>query len=282
MREGLGQAAYSPDGTLYANVNVSNPSFAYVNLYDFDRCTGELSNHRQYLNTEGTGAVGVSFSPNSRYLYFNTRNNIYQYDTYAEDVWASEEHVAEYDGYEEEIYNPVSGSTFYVPTSFFLQQLGPDGKIYLNATNSVSSLHVIDQPNEAGAACNVIQRGLDLPALNRVSLPNFPNYRLRQLEGSPCDTLDIMSSTAEVPRAAGAVRVYPNPSEGYFTVEVSDVMQRGAEFILYNGTGQVVKTQRCIGISTQVYAPELPAGVYFYRLSSSEGLIEEGKIVINK
>ena len=116
---GRGQVAFSPDGSMYASVALKSGLEAYLDLYDFDRCTGELSNHRQYLNTEGTSAVGVSFSPNSRYLYFNTRNNIYQYDTHAEDIWSSEQHVAEYDGFEEEVYNDISGSTSFIPTPFF-------------------------------------------------------------------------------------------------------------------------------------------------------------------
>ncbi len=276
--EGGGQAVFSPDGSMYAHVSLNTFQNSYVNLYNFDRCTGELSNHRQYEYTDGASAVGLGFSPNSRYLYFNNSIKIFQYDLFADDVWATEQLVAEYDGYEEEVLNDASGATFHIPTTFFLQQLGPDGKIYLNATNSVSSLHVIDQPNEAGAACNVIQRGLDLPALNRFSLPNFPNYRLGRLEGSPCDTLDF-TSTAGVPASEAAVRVYPNPNEGYFTVAKSS--HRLAVFRLYSTTGQSVHEQPCPGRETVITAADLPKGVYFYHLSDEEGILKSGKLIVN-
>jgi PKD repeat protein len=37
----------------------------------------------------------------------------------------------------------------------------------------------------------VEQHGITLPTYNAASLPNFPNYRLGPLDGSPCDTLGL-------------------------------------------------------------------------------------------
>ncbi len=37
----------------------------------------------------------------------------------------------------------------------------------------------------------VEQHGITLPTYNAFSLPNFPNYRLGPLDGSPCDTLGL-------------------------------------------------------------------------------------------
>ncbi len=125
--------------------------------------------------------MGVGFSPNSKYLYFNTNTTLLQYDLEAEDIEASKDTIAVYDGYI---------STF-LPTTFFLQQLAPDGKIYLSCTNTVDVLHVIHNPDEAGQACNMEQHGTQLPTLNLFSIPNFPNYRLGPLDGSPCDTLGL-------------------------------------------------------------------------------------------
>ncbi|HRF38555.1 MAG TPA: hypothetical protein PK198_07190, partial [Saprospiraceae bacterium] len=71
---------------------------------------------------------------------------------------------------------------------FYLAQLAPDGKIYINSNNGVRYLHVINQPDSLGLACDVCQHCVELPSINALSLPNFPNYRLHHLEGSPCDT----------------------------------------------------------------------------------------------
>lgn len=50
-------------------------------------------------------------------------------------------------------------------------------------------LHVINNPDLPGDNCDVCQHCVALPSWNSFSMPNFPNYRLGYLEGSPCDTL---------------------------------------------------------------------------------------------
>ncbi len=182
---GLGQAVFSPDGSkfgIYSLVDINTGND--LNIYDFDRCTGELSYPviENIIDTAWSG--GISISANSRYLYVSSFDFIYQYDLYANDVLASKDTVANYDGFEEEGTNGI-----LYPTRFFLAQLGPDGKIYINSPGSVSYLHVINHPDSAGLACEVLQHHVHLPTKNNSSLPNFPNYRLGVLEGSLCDTI---------------------------------------------------------------------------------------------
>ena len=188
--DGLAQAIFSPDGGWYAQYNWSGiigggqPTDTYIDIYQFDRCTGLLSNHLQ-IKDEGNGAPGgLSFSPSSKYLYVSGWDKIYQFDLEAVDVAASRDTVAIYDGFEYEYNNII-----YQPR-FYNMQNTPDGKIYISCPNTVSRyLHVIDQPDSASIACNVLQHHIELPAFNRFSLPNLPNYRLGALDGSPCDTL---------------------------------------------------------------------------------------------
>lgn len=178
--DGVGQTAFSPNGENYVIYNtVSNTQGAYINLYNFDRCTGMFFNHRQFHFSDNGGGGGA-FSPNSRYLYINYFTKAFQYDLEAPDVWASRVQVAEYDGF----LNPS-------PTTFYLMQLAPDGKIYSSSTNSVSSLHIINSPDEPGLACQYQQHGIELPNRNAYSMPTFPNYRLGPLDGSACDTLGL-------------------------------------------------------------------------------------------
>ena len=178
--DGVGQSAFSPNGEHYAIYNtVSVALGAYIDLYDFDRCAGLLSNHRQYHFAERNWG-GLAFSPNSRYLYLNRHTEAFQYDLEAPDVWASQVQVAEYDDF----LDPF-------PTTFYKMQLAPDGKIYSSSTNSVSSLHVIHAPDAPGLACQYQQHGIALLNRNTFSMPSFPNYRLGPLDGSPCDTLGL-------------------------------------------------------------------------------------------
>ena len=52
-------------------------------------------------------------------------------------------------------------------------------------------MHVINTPNQPGLASHLAQHSINLPNLNDKSIPNFPNYRLGPLDGSPCDTLGL-------------------------------------------------------------------------------------------
>jgi len=49
---------------------------------------------------------------------------------------------------------------------------------------------MMDFPNEKGDNCRFKQHHIRIPSVSR-SIPNFPNYRLGPLDGSPCDTLGL-------------------------------------------------------------------------------------------
>ncbi len=181
FRDGLGQAVFSPNGMKYARVvgiTTTTPNHLYI--YDFDRCTGKLSNplHLEYENW-GFGN-GCAISPNSRFLYALNANYVFQYDLKAIDIAASKTLVAEWDGYVHEVS---------FATTFAAAQLAPDGKIYIATAFSAPFLHVIEYPDRKGLACQVHQRAVHLPNYNNYSVPNHPNYRLGPIDGSACDTL---------------------------------------------------------------------------------------------
>ncbi|MBL7797708.1 MAG: PKD domain-containing protein [Saprospiraceae bacterium] len=176
---GANTACFSPDGTRFAVYNtISQTVGSYLDIFDFDRCTGTLSNQIQIHGERGFG--GLAFSPNSRYLYHNKQTLAHQYDLWAADILQSRQVVAIYDGFQD----PFS-------TTLYMLQLAPDGKIYGSATNGTRYLHVIHNPDEAGTDCQYQQHGIQLLKYNDFSLPNFPHYRLGPLDGSPCDTLGL-------------------------------------------------------------------------------------------
>ena len=100
--------------------------------------------------------------------YVTALSKVYQYDLDAADIDASKQIVAEYDGY----LDPL-------PTNFYLCNLGPDCRIYINSTNSVQSMHVIRFPDRMGLACEVAQHAIRMPTYNFGSLPNFPHYWMK-------------------------------------------------------------------------------------------------------
>jgi PKD repeat protein len=182
--DGLGQSTFSPDGCKYAKVDSKNSLTAdQISLFDFDRCTGRLSNYRtHFLNDPNTFGIGCAFSKDSKYLYVNNTLIAYQYDVTSTDVFSTETVVAEWDG---TLHKGIWR------TNFYLAQLAPDGRILINTTNSSRSMHIINFPNNAGSACSFVQNALQTPTGITYEMPNFPNYRLGPLDGSACDTLGL-------------------------------------------------------------------------------------------
>jgi PKD repeat protein len=167
---------FSPDGKKFIRYYVSDG----VYISDFDRCNGSFSNTHFIPVPEDYIGWGHCISPNSRYLYIDSKIEIMQIDLWSDDIESSIKTVALYDGYQ----SPL-------PTTFFLMQLGPGGRIYVNSTNGVNTLHAIQYPNKEGIACEVRQHSVQLSTYNAFTMPHFPNYRLGPLDGSPCDTLGL-------------------------------------------------------------------------------------------
>ncbi|MBX2930245.1 MAG: hypothetical protein KF852_20610 [Saprospiraceae bacterium] len=176
---GLGQAAFSPDGTKYARLNLYLlGGDQYIDLYDFDRCSGMLSNPQHFVYRDTALAGGLAFSENSRFLYVPSFRFTYQLDTEADDVIASMQ---------------VIGSVFDIPepNPFFTAQLAPDGKVYISFGGTKDSLSVVHHPNKRSQACQFSYAGFPLAAYNFRTMPNHPYYGLGPWDGSPCDTLGI-------------------------------------------------------------------------------------------
>ena len=176
-----GGSAFTPDGTKYCHIDAQ---FG-IQLFDFDRCTGELSNFR-YLSMPYEAPIGdIVISPNSRFLYALTGSNIIQFDLNTIDL-ASFKASADTVGYTDPKYKY---------TNFAVGALAPDGKIYITSSGSVENQNyfsIIHFPDRKGKDCNLELIGIKPPFQNSSgSMPNFPNYRLGPVDGSVCDSLGI-------------------------------------------------------------------------------------------
>lgn len=267
---GLGQASFSPNGMKYARLNLIDlETGGYIDIYDFDRCEGLLSNQIQINYIDSSGAGGVAFSPNSRFLYVPSANHIFQYDMEAIDIPASKVVVGVYDGFM---------SPFW--TRFYLAQLAPDGKIYVNAPNGVDVMHVINNPNEPGLACDFAQHSIELPAYNAFSLPNYPSFNLGALEGSLCDTLGTSSITEAPAHDKLVVSLSPNPLEEEVQVRLSRPLLSEGVFRVYDSMGRLTKEiilpagQKEFGIPLH-----LLAGIYFYEIRENGCKVVSGKLI---
>ena len=169
-----GESMFSPDGNFYA----SYQSFNKLDLFSFDRCSGRLFNDFHYAMPDSTPTFGFCFSPNSQLIYISGRTELYQMDITVSDPYSTLDTVAIYDGFA----NPE-------PTTFCMQQLAPDGKIYIASFGSTKYLHVIEYPDIYGIGCNVRQLAITLPYYNNGTVPNLPFYELGKDIGSLCDTI---------------------------------------------------------------------------------------------
>ena len=152
-----------------------------LNIFDFDRCTGMLSNDIHISLAPDTFLItGLSISHNDRFVYVTYLLKVYQFDLWASDIAASKTLVGVYDGYwdlnQADIHNP---------------RLAPDGKIYMTTTGDVKSLHVIHAPNKKGVKCRFENHGISLLKYTSLAMPIFPNYRVGPVDNSSCDTLGL-------------------------------------------------------------------------------------------
>jgi hypothetical protein len=284
IRYGNGYAVFSPDGAYYASISIHDWSDYDIDFFAFDRCAGAFSPLGKFqYDDPGEILAGLAISPNSRYLYHTSLFEIRQFDLWAEDIVGSLDTVAVYDGYLEDIPGFIG-----LPPLFVLPQLAPDGKIYIISGNTVRSMHVIEQPDLPGSACEVRQRGIVLPKLNW-TIPNFPHYRLGALEGSPCDTI-VAVSTGEQRRGGDGwqLRVLPNPAQD-FCVLVLDPLAGDAlpalenlSLRLYDGMGRLLRRQALpAGLREHRIGLEgLPPGMYYVSLQAGGQPAKTEKLIV--
>jgi len=247
-----------------------------LKIYDFDRCNGLFYDPRETILTDTAWSLGAAVSPNSRFLYLSSYNYIFQCDLEANDILATKDTVAIYDGHLEDI-----GPFFQAPTRFFMMQLAPDGKIYFNSPASLKVLHVINAPNEEGEACDIAQHSVRLPTYNAFSLPNFPNYRLCPEEGVVCDSVPTSVTPETV--APFFFKLFPNPAIDKIALTIELPLGSEGEFRLYNAVGQLVLQQKIHEVQSShvMSLIDVKPGIYFYEVSGADEIWKTGKLLVH-
>ncbi|MFN4880802.1 MAG: T9SS type A sorting domain-containing protein [Bacteroidota bacterium] len=274
-----GQSAFSPDGSTFilGGSNGYTADTLFISKYDFDRCTGTLSNNEKLFWVESdsfpVSGSGLSFSPNSKFLYVSSTYHIFQFDMSSSNWQQSKTLVATYDGFEDNGWSTI----------FSRMQLAPDGRIYIVGGNT-KYLNTIDNPDEEGLACNVSQHSFKLPSKNQRSMPNFPPYRMGPIDGSPCDTLgiDIVNNIEEkLDNNTEPVRLYPNPATDYITLFIPRITKQW-QFALFDIQGREVLHIKSRGAFRSVDVSQLATGLYLWKLVYEDGKRENGKLVIQR
>jgi hypothetical protein len=223
-----GSSKFSFNGKYFANYNNSNG----LRLYNFNRCNGELS-LLSYIEDPQNGGVlgaGLCFSPESKYLYFNSFDRIYRVPMQSNLSNADVELVRDY--------------TVFVDTAFgynvFFLFIEPslDGKLYVGSTNSSRFYCTIDNPDAADIAdIGFNYFTYQIPYFNNHTYTNHANYTLGPLAGSPCDTLGLGRN--ELLNVNITSEIFPNPNEGSFTINYTAQAISGILYI-YDMNGHLI------------------------------------------
>ena len=89
----------------------------------------------------------------------------------------------------------------------------------------------------------------------------------------------VLVKTDENDPAYGSLKVYPNPSVGTIWFELPGATQHN-RFTLTDNLGKLVVAADFSGKAFRFESGKLPAGVYFYQISSGNGGLFSGKVIL--
>ncbi|MEO8148680.1 MAG: T9SS type A sorting domain-containing protein [Bacteroidia bacterium] len=226
LRPGFFRIEASKDGSKVAGVDPAG----YISVFDFDRCSGlfanELNIHHETSNQNLIPWYwDCEISPNNRFLYvskeytsFDTNNYVLQFDLLASNVAASRDTIY----------------TVPLPAIAGLIELAPDNKMYWScAYNPLSSfmypypdsvynninmnLSVINQPDSLGSSCAFQPFSFYLGGKRTYyGLPNNPDYDMKPLYGSVCDSLSAGINSPPAPKGGEMYVSYVSPWQKAF------------------------------------------------------------------
>ncbi len=221
-----------------------------IEKYDFDRCTGVISNP---LNIQQENTVNYTrayesneLSLDGKVLYVssfvkNDSTYLLQYNLDATNIALSRD--------------TIWTQAFPINASGALKR-GPDNKIYfacayVTFTNGGypyedslynmynMNLSVINSPDSLGAACNFTPYSFYLGGKRTYwGLPNNPDYDLGPLVGSPCDTLSVNLTPGPSPVGEGSLFLtYISAWEKLF-INASGLRGKQLTATIYDATGK--------------------------------------------
>lgn len=273
---GVGQMKFTKEGDLLALTRGK-----HIDLYDFDRCTGEFFNFYTIYDVTEFYTYGLEFSGDGNKLYVNTqgpsnKQTVVQYCLNCDTPIPDTKQI---------IYENTYGD--YWLAQF---QLAFNDKIYMSTAyldqgNTVWSpvntyLSVINNPNELGVACDFDTLTIDLQGKRDLaSLPNMPNYNLGALTGSGCDTITAIQN---FPLTESAIDIYPNPANSFINISSQLTNFENANAAIYSLAGVKVKEINLNRPSQKMDVADVQQGLYTLVISNGDEYLYRDKLVILK
>jgi hypothetical protein len=293
--DGTGELDISNDGS---KISVSNADTFKVVEFEFDRCTGMLSNPYEVYNSHTSdynerALFGLSYSKSGEFIYgvahpelqidsFSPIDTIYQFNPRAT-VDSLKYTIIWYD-----TNNVISDSIR--PRSM---ELGDDGNIYVNYEkidfNSMQNVYypilsymgVIRNADQPYPNCYFDPHGIFLGTQCQANghniLASVPNYNLGPMIGSPCDTLTT-TSTGQWLSPIAQVRIFPNPAKD--KINISWPIQGGYTWILKSLAGCTLISGTQQAGNATISTAHLPEGMYFLEVHSAKEHKVEKVIIV--
>jgi hypothetical protein len=243
-RTNLGNIKFSSNGDKMVFCSIQD----VVELFDFNRCTGMISN--AITIEEDPGAIpsiltwSCEFSPDASKLYVTASPSstvLFQYNLNAPNITSSKQ--------------TLWSITFPQYAGGGLKR-APDNKIYLSTIyyNGINTpypysdsiyntynmnLSVIHQPDSLGILCDFQPWSFYLGGKRTyIGLPNNPDYDLPALAGSPCDTLVSIGEALPIQQAT--INVFYHSAWEKAFINASNLKGKNGKLLVYDMQGKII------------------------------------------
>jgi Secretion system C-terminal sorting domain len=259
----LGAGTFSNDGLRYArSLNCKSA------VFDFDRCTGQLTNPKVMDRTPHVfGGGSVLFSPDN------------------DQIWVSEQ-MAIMSANVADAAPQLDTMIYFLevyPISMGHMQYGPDGNIYIASNHRYGSLSKIDLLTTNTPVFQ--QKAVTLPFWNVRTIPHVPNFRLFDEANSLCDTLGINAPTTQVADLdlTNELKVFPNPASGGFQIDLRGVEMSGSalQLMIHDTQGKLVRGPLQVYTQHFVELDNITTGLYIVTVQGKEK-IHRAKLMVQR
>jgi len=255
-------ASFSSDGSKY--VHWFGGHIRELQVFDFDRCTGELSNLQTFDFTEIISNDGFidftpfSLSPDGTKVYMQKTN----YNT-----MTTNENL-QFD-INSEVFNIVTDNLAVLCLTPNLKHML--GGFCCDSTTGSPFAGAVFDPNLIGENCNYNSRYYELPLYGFIyTPPNQANHLLGPIDGTICDSLGLNDETGLNKLEEFTFNLYPNP--GSNVLNFSTDLALPIKVIIRDNLGKVAfeKTFNTNKFSISENLNNLKTGIYFVELHSEK------------
>ncbi|MGL5889835.1 MAG: T9SS type A sorting domain-containing protein [Bacteroidia bacterium] len=114
-----------------------------------------------------------------------------------------------------------------------------------------------------------------LTSVTNAGAPNWDGF------SATCNHYSIIRTGQLLSPEIKATNIYPNPAQHQFTLQLAEVSDENpALLVLLDLSGRAVLSESITQTQTEISVSQLPAGVYFWRITEQNGAIHQDKLII--